>query len=85
MVDYQQSVILWWYRKKVIFFQRKVFIMRKMLMIAAATVLVGALAGCGSLRTPTKGPRKNNVYYSTFFGLSLESAVYGDGIIVNQK
>ena len=54
-------------------------------MIAAATVLVGALAGCGSLRTPTKGPRKNNVYYNTFFGLSIESGVYGDGFIVNQK
>ena len=70
---------------KVNFLQRKVFIMKKMLMIAAATVLVGALAGCNSLRTPDSGPRKDKVYYVTFFGLSLESAVYGDGFIVNQK
>ncbi len=59
--------------------------MKKIFIIAAATILVGALSGCGSLRTPTEGPRKGNVYYSTFFGLSIESLAYGDGFIVNQK
>ena len=60
-------------------------IMKKILVLAAAVAMVGLLAGCGSLRTPTSGARAKNVYYNTFFGVSIESAVYGDGLIVNQK
>ena len=56
-----------------------------MLIIALAAVAAVAFTGCGSLRTPTSGKRAKNVYYKTFFGLSLESAVYGDGLVVNQK
>lgn len=59
--------------------------MKKLFIVAAAAVMVCALAGCGSLRTPTSGARSKNVYYHTFFGISIESLVYGDGIIVNQK
>lgn len=59
--------------------------MKKLLVLAAATVALTALTGCGSLRTPTSGSRSNNVYYYTFFGISVESLIYGDGLIVNQK
>ena len=60
-------------------------IMKKLLIAAAAALTVVALTGCMSLRTPTSGARAKNVYYNTFFGISLESAVYGDGLIVGQK
>ena len=60
-------------------------IMKKLLVLGLAAIVAVVVSGCGSLRTPTSGPRAKNVYYSTFFGLSIESAVYGDGIIVNQK
>ena len=59
--------------------------MKKVLLIAAFALVAMGLGGCGSLRTPTSGARAKNVYYNTFFGLSIESAVYGDGLIVNQK
>ena len=59
--------------------------MKKLLVIAAALIVTLAFTGCGSLRTPTSGKRAKNVYYQTFFGVSIESAVYGDGLIVNQK
>ena len=59
--------------------------MKKLLVIAAAVIATIAFTGCGSLRTPTSGARAKNVYYQTFFGVSIESAVYGDGLIVNQK
>ena len=59
--------------------------MKKLLIIAAAAIALGALTGCGSARTPLSGPRSKNVWYNTFFGVSIESAVYGDGLIVNQK
>jgi uncharacterized protein YceK len=55
--------------------------MKQFLTLAAAAVVVATLSGCGSLRTPTNGPRADKTYYSTFFGLSIESAVWGDGII----
>ena len=55
--------------------------MKKLLMLAVMTF---ALTGCNSLRTPS-GKRNGKVYYVTFFGLSLESAVMGDGFIVGQK
>ena len=54
-----------------------------MLILALAVVAAVAFTGCGSLRTPTSGKRAKNVYYNTFFGISLESAVYGDGLVVN--
>lgn len=57
--------------------------MKKLLIIAAAAIALGALTGCGSARTPLEGPRSKNTYYNTFFGISIESAVYGDGLIVN--
>ena len=59
--------------------------MKKFALIAAAVVVAVAFTGCGSMRTPTSGARSKNVYYKTFFGISLESAVYGDGLIVGQK
>ena len=59
--------------------------MKKFALIAAAVVVAVAFTGCGSMRTPTSGARSKNVYYRTFFGISLESAVYGDGLIVGQK
>ena len=57
--------------------------MKKLLIVAVAAMTVLALTGCGSLRTPTSGPRSKNVYYNTVFGISLESAVYGDGLVVS--
>lgn len=59
--------------------------MKKFIIIAAVACVALALTGCGSLRTPTSGSRKNNVYYKTFFGISVESLVYGDGLVVGQK
>lgn len=59
--------------------------MKKLILIAVAAIAVGALTGCGSARTPLEGPRSKNTFYNTFFGISIESAVYGDGLIVNQK
>ena len=53
------------------------------MLIAAAVVVSLAFAGCGSARTPTSGARSKNVYYNTFFGISIESAVYGDGLVVS--
>jgi hypothetical protein len=59
--------------------------MKQVLLFAASAVLLATLSGCGSLRTPGSGANAEKVYYSTFFGISIESAVYGDGIIVNNK
>ena len=60
-------------------------IMKKLVLFAALTLMLGAVTGCGSLRTPTSGERSKNVYYNTFFGISIESLVYGDSLVVNQK
>ena len=60
-------------------------IMKKFLMVLTLAVVALALSGCGSARTPLSGPRSKNVWYNTFFGVSIEIAVYGDGLIVNQK
>ena len=57
--------------------------MKKLLIIAVAVAAACVFTGCGSLRTPKSGPRSKNVYYNTFFGISLESAVYGDGLVVS--
>ena len=58
--------------------------MKKLVLLAAAVATLVAVTGCGSLRTPS-GANNEKVWYNTFFGISIESAVYGDGIIVNQK
>ena len=50
------------------------------MLVVALCAVAGIMTGCGSLRTPD-GPRKDKVWYSTFFGLSVESALWGDGII----
>ena len=60
-------------------------IMKKLLILAVAVIAAATFSGCGSARTPLAGPRSKNVWYNTFFGISIESAVYGDGLIVNQK
>ena len=57
--------------------------MKKFALILAAAVVAVAFTGCGSLRTPTSGPRAKNVYYNTFFGLTIEGAVYGDGLVIS--
>ena len=57
--------------------------MKKFLMVLTLAVVALALSGCGSARTPLEGPRSKNTYYNTFFGISIESAVYGDGLVVN--
>ena len=74
--------VLWWNSSKTV---KGELNMKKLMMVVAVAALAFALTGCGSLRTPTKGPRSKNVYYNTFFGISLESLVYGDGVIVGQK
>ena len=58
-------------------------VMKKLLVLAAAVTVAAVLSGCGSARTPLDGPRSKNTYYNTFFGISIESAVYGDGLVVN--
>ncbi len=57
--------------------------MKKLMLLAVAALIICGVSGCGSLRTPKKGERSKYVYYHTFFGISLESAVYGDGIVVS--
>ncbi|MDR1009062.1 MAG: hypothetical protein LBL52_02285 [Rickettsiales bacterium] len=49
--------------------------MKKLLALAALV----ALSGCGSFRTG-----KGSTYYNTFFGISIESAVMGDGIYLSK-
>ena len=57
--------------------------MKKLLILAVAVAAACVFTGCGSFRTPKSGSRSKNVYYATFFGISLESAVYGDGLVVS--
>ena len=57
--------------------------MKKAIVLAALAIAALALTGCGSMRTPA-GANNNKIWYNTFFGISIESAVYGDGIIVKQ-
>ncbi|MBR2363657.1 MAG: hypothetical protein IKA79_00510 [Lentisphaeria bacterium] len=59
--------------------------MKKLLVIAAAAAMVFTLSACQSARTPTSGPRSKNVYYMTVLGISIESLIYGDGLLVGQK
>ena len=56
--------------------------MKKLLFVAAVALMLCAVTGCGSLRTPKTGSNSKYTYYNTFFGISLESAVYGDGLIL---
>ncbi len=56
--------------------------MKKILLFVAIAGMVCMLTGCGSLRTPASGENSEKVYYSTFYGISIESLVYGDGLIV---
>ncbi|MBQ9787599.1 MAG: hypothetical protein IJW33_05470 [Lentisphaeria bacterium] len=56
--------------------------MKKMILLAAAALMLCAVTGCGSARTPKTGANSKYTYYQTFFGLSLESAVYGDGLVL---
>ena len=56
--------------------------MKKIAFLIAATALILTLTGCTSLRTPSTGENNNKVWYNTIFGVSIESAVYGDGILV---
>ena len=57
-------------------------IMKKILILAAVAGVLTAMTGCGSLRTPASGEHSKQVYYNTFFGISIESLVYGDGLVV---
>ena len=58
--------------------------MKKLMLVAALCAVAGIMTGCGSLRTPV-GERTGKVWYNTFFGLSLDSAVQGDGLVVPIK
>ena len=58
-------------------------IMKKLLTIAAVALVAVAFTGCGSMRTPTSGARSKNVWYNTFFGITIEGAVYGDGLVIS--
>jgi hypothetical protein len=57
--------------------------MKKLLFAAVAALMLCAVTGCGSMRTPKSGANSKSTYYRTFFGISIESAVYGDGLIVS--
>ena len=57
--------------------------MKKFAVILAAVLVAVAIAGCGSMRTPTSGARSKNVYYNTFFGVTIVGAVYGVGLIIS--
>lgn len=56
--------------------------MKKAAMLFAIVAAAAMVSGCTSLRTPASGERAGKVYYETFMGLSIESAVYGDGFVV---
>ncbi len=55
--------------------------MKKVVLVLAAIAIATVVTGCGFLRTPKSGPCADKVYYRTFYGISIESAVYGDGIL----
>ena len=56
--------------------------MKKLMLAAFAALTALAITGCGSSRTPRTGNNSQWVHYNTFFGMSIESAVYGDGFFV---
>ena len=57
--------------------------MKKLFLAAVAALMICAITGCGSFRTPKSGANSKYTYYHTFFGISFESAIYGDGLIVS--
>ena len=56
--------------------------MKKFFLIVATVAALATMTGCGSMRTPD-GDRNGKVYYRTFFGISIESLVYGDGLVIH--
>ncbi|WP_407440388.1 hypothetical protein, partial [Fibrobacter sp.] len=56
-------------------------LMKKIILLIALAAVSLAAAGCTSLRTPSEGSYAGKVFYNTFMGLSLESMVYGDGLV----
>lgn len=56
--------------------------MKKFFLGLAALVTLVAVTSCGSLRTPSAGAHADKVWYDTFFGISIESLVCGDGLLV---
>ena len=56
--------------------------MKKVVMFGLVVATI-VMSGCSSLRTPASGKNAGKVYYETFMGLSIESAVYGDGFLVH--
>ena len=57
--------------------------MKKRILLLAIVATAAMVSGCTSLRTPATGERSGKVYYNTFMGLSIESAVYGDGFLID--
>ncbi len=55
--------------------------MKKAILLIALAAVSLAATGCCSLRTPSKGDNAGKVFYETFMGISIESAVYGDGLL----
>ena len=56
--------------------------MKKFFLGLAALVTLVAVTSCGSLRTPSAGAHADKVWDDTFFGISIESLVCGDGLLV---
>lgn len=56
--------------------------MKKFFLTLAAIATLVAVTGCYSLRTPSAGEHAGKVYYWTFFGISIESLVCGDDLLV---
>ena len=55
--------------------------MKKFFLAVAAIATLVAVSSCGSIRTPSNSANTDKVWYDTFFGVSIESAVYGDGAL----
>ena len=56
--------------------------MKKFFLGLVALAALVAVTSCGSLRTPSASPRTDKVWYNTFFGISIESLVCGDELLV---
>ena len=56
--------------------------MKKFFLGLVALAALVAVTSCGSLRTPSAGEHADKVWYDTFFGISIESLVCGDGLLV---
>ena len=55
--------------------------MKRLLILAMLAAALAAFTGCTSMRTPSSGAHANKVFYNTVFGISIDSAVSGDGIM----